>query len=120
MSGSVDPPDHNWGDSSSTHTARALDVLGDIAAKAITMAMLTAALPRIAESFGVGDSTLPFYLGAGIPLEGVVLLKAVDAIPDIFKTLLNVTADMTVATVVAAGVAYGVTHGDVVSVVEPA
>ncbi len=37
MSGSVDPPDHNWGDSSSTHTARALDVLGDIAAKAITM-----------------------------------------------------------------------------------
>ncbi|MDH3729311.1 MAG: FHA domain-containing protein [Myxococcales bacterium] len=34
---SVEPPDHNWGDSSSTHTARALDVLGDIAAKAITM-----------------------------------------------------------------------------------
>jgi Na+/H+-dicarboxylate symporter len=44
--------------------------------------------------------TLPFYLAAGIPVEGVVLLKAFDAIPDIFKTLLNVTADMTVAAIV--------------------
>ena len=40
---------------------------------------------------------LPFYLAAGIPVEGVVLLKAVDAIPDVFKTILNVTADMAVA-----------------------
>jgi Na+/H+-dicarboxylate symporter len=44
--------------------------------------------------------TLPFYLAAGLPLEGVVLLTAVDAIPDIFKTLLNVTADMSVAVLV--------------------
>jgi len=44
---------------------------------------------------------LPAYLAAGIPLEGVVLLSAVDAVPDIFKTLLNVTADMSVATIVA-------------------
>lgn len=45
--------------------------------------------------------TLPFYLAIGLPLEGVILLRAVDAIPDIFKTLVNVTADMSVATVVA-------------------
>lgn len=45
--------------------------------------------------------TTPFYLAAGIPLQGIVLLKAVDAVPDIFKTLVNVTADMSVATVVA-------------------
>jgi Na+/H+-dicarboxylate symporter len=45
--------------------------------------------------------TLPFYLAAGLPVEGVVLLKAVDAIPDIFKTLLNVTADMSVAVMTA-------------------
>ena len=44
---------------------------------------------------------LPFYLAAGIPVEGVVLLKAADAIPDIFKTIANVTADMTVAVVAA-------------------
>lgn len=34
---SVDPPTHDWGSSENTHTARALDVLGSIAAKAITM-----------------------------------------------------------------------------------
>ncbi len=45
--------------------------------------------------------TLPFYLAAGIPIQGIILLKAVDAIPDIFKTLVNVTADMSVATVVS-------------------
>jgi Na+/H+-dicarboxylate symporter len=45
--------------------------------------------------------TLPLYLGAGVPVEGVMLLKAVDAVPDIFKTLLNVTADMSVAVIVA-------------------
>jgi Na+/H+-dicarboxylate symporter len=45
--------------------------------------------------------TLPFYVAAGVPLEGVVLLNAVDAIPDLFKTVLNVTADLGVATMVA-------------------
>ena len=48
-------------------------------------------------------TTLPLYLSLGIPLEGVVILGAVDAVPDVFKTLLNVTADMTVATMVARG-----------------
>lgn len=35
--GSLEPPEHDWGSSENTHTARALDVLGSIAAKAITM-----------------------------------------------------------------------------------
>lgn len=35
--------------------------------------------------------SLPVFLAAGIPLEGVVILKALDAIPDVFKTILNVT-----------------------------
>lgn len=39
------------------------------------------------------------FSAVGIPIEGVVLLKTVDVIPDIFKTLLNVTGDMTVAIV---------------------
>lgn len=50
---------------------------------------------------GDGLVMLPLYLGAGIPIEGLMLLKAVDAVPDIFKTLLNVTADMSVAAIVA-------------------
>ncbi len=35
--------------------------------------------------------SMPVFLAAGIPLEGVLILKAVDGIPDIFKTVLNVT-----------------------------
>ena len=45
--------------------------------------------------------SIPLYLALGIPLEGIILLNSVESIPDIFETLLNVTADMTVATVVA-------------------
>ena len=45
--------------------------------------------------------TLPAYMAAGIPIEGVVILEAVDAIPDIFKTVLNVTGDMSVATILS-------------------
>jgi Na+/H+-dicarboxylate symporter len=58
-------------------------------------------------SGGYSFKTLPAFLAVGIPLEGVVILKAVDVIPDLFKTLLNVTADMTAATVVARFVAGG-------------
>lgn len=45
--------------------------------------------------------TLPAYLAAGIPLEGLVLVEAVDAIPDLFKTTLNVTGHMSVATMLS-------------------
>lgn len=41
--------------------------------------------------------TFPLYVAVGIPLEGVILLKAMDGIPDIFKTLLNSTAYMSAA-----------------------
>ena len=45
--------------------------------------------------------SIPLYLALGIPIGGIILLNSVEAIPDIFETLLNVTADMTVAVVVA-------------------
>ena len=38
---------------------------------------------------------------AGIPIEGIIVLEAVDTIPDIFKTLLNVTGDMSAATILS-------------------
>jgi Na+/H+-dicarboxylate symporter len=44
--------------------------------------------------------TWPLLMSAGIPIEALVMLKVADAIPDIFKTVLNVTADMSVATIV--------------------
>ncbi|MEJ7811946.1 MAG: dicarboxylate/amino acid:cation symporter [Gemmatimonadaceae bacterium] len=43
----------------------------------------------------------PALVSYGIPVEGIGMLIAVDAIPDIFKTLLNVTGQMTAAVVLA-------------------
>lgn len=43
----------------------------------------------------------PTLVSVGVPAEGIGILIAVDAIPDIFATMLNVTADLTAATVVA-------------------
>ena len=44
---------------------------------------------------------LPAYLAAGVPIEGVVILEALDTIPDIFKTLLNVTGDLSAAAILS-------------------
>lgn len=43
----------------------------------------------------------PLLVSMNIPPEGVGLLIAVDAVPDIFATTLNVTADMVAAAIVA-------------------
>jgi len=43
----------------------------------------------------------PIYLALNLPVEGIGLLIALDLIPDMFVTVGNVTADLTVATVVA-------------------
>lgn len=55
---------------------------------------------------GLPSGVLPIpsllaYVAAGIPIEGVVILEAVDTIPDIFKTVLNVTGYMSAATVLS-------------------
>jgi len=52
----------------------------------------TAGLP----SRGVMRS-LPAYLAAGIPIGAVVIVDTVEAVPDIFQTVLNVTGHMTAA-----------------------
>jgi Na+/H+-dicarboxylate symporter len=43
----------------------------------------------------------PLVVTMGVPAEGIGLLIAVDAIPDIFATTLNVTGDMVAATIVS-------------------
>jgi Na+/H+-dicarboxylate symporter len=43
----------------------------------------------------------PMFLSIGLPLEGIGILIAVDAIPDIFVTVLNTTGDL--ASAVLAG-----------------
>lgn len=70
-----------------------------IAIFAVTSLLTNLATPGV-PSQGVAP-TLPLYLAAGIPIEGVVLLGSVDVIPDFLMTLLNVTGDMTAVTIVA-------------------
>lgn len=43
----------------------------------------------------------PLYMAFGLPLEGIGLLIGLDLIPDMFITTANVTANMTVATVIS-------------------
>ncbi len=45
--------------------------------------------------------SIPAYLAAGIPLEAVVFVDTVEAIPDIFQTVLNVTGAMSAATLMS-------------------
>ena len=63
-------------------------------ASVIIISFGTAGIPQS----GPGLKTLPAYIAAGIPIEGVIVIEAVEAIPDIFKTVLNVTGDMSVTT----------------------
>lgn len=48
---------------------------------------------------GGSFKSMAAYMAIGLPIEGYVLLEATDAIADIFKTVLNVTGDMSVTTV---------------------
>jgi Na+/H+-dicarboxylate symporter len=57
----------------------------------------TVGLPAGGGSF----RTLPAYVAVGMSIEGVVILEAVDLIPDIFKTLVNVTSDLSIAAVLS-------------------
>ena len=64
----------------------------------VTVVIISFTAPGIPQS-GPGLKTLPAYLAAGVPIEGVIVVEAVEAIPDVFKTLLNVTGDMSIATI---------------------
>lgn len=57
---------------------------------------------------GGGMVNLPAYLAAGLPIEGILLTEALEQIPDIFMTLGNVTADMSVAVILSTSRASGV------------
>ena len=73
---------------------------GGIAAFVLTVIVLsfsTIGLPGGATAF----KTLPAYVAVGIPVEALVIAEAVETIPDLFKTLLNVTANMSVATLLS-------------------
>lgn len=56
---------------------------------------------------------VPVLLAAGVPIEGIGLLLAIDTVPDMFRTTGNITAHMALAAVL------GVSEGELERVPEP-
>lgn len=50
---------------------------------------------------------VPVLVTAGVPVEGIGILLAIDTVPDMFRTTGNVTAHMVLAGIVARGIAPG-------------
>jgi len=46
---------------------------------------------------------VPVLAAANLPLDGIGILLAVDAIPDMFRTTENVTGSLTLAAIIARG-----------------
>jgi Na+/H+-dicarboxylate symporter len=74
---------------------------GDLATIAFAAVFLAFAVPGIPR--GAFIMLAPLFLAIGLPVEGIGLLIAVDAIPDTFSTVLNVTGDLAAAALVARG-----------------
>ena len=73
--------------------------LRELAALAVALVILPFYSPGV-PSGGLLVMT-PVYLALNLPVEGIGLLIAVDAIPDMFLTVANVTAVLTSATLLS-------------------
>ncbi|HVT40248.1 MAG TPA: cation:dicarboxylase symporter family transporter [Gemmatimonadaceae bacterium] len=69
--------------------------LATIAFAAVFLAFAAPGVPR-----GAFLMLTPLFLTIGLPAEGIGILIAVDAIPDVFSTVLNVTGDLAAAAIV--------------------
>ena len=69
--------------------------LATIGFAAVFLAFASPGVPR-----GAFLMLTPLFLAIGLPAEGIGILIAVDAIPDIFATVLNVTGDLAAAVIV--------------------
>jgi Na+/H+-dicarboxylate symporter len=74
-------------------------------AELVVIAAAFTALPFYSPGIPSGGLLVmtPVYLALGLPVEGIAILIALDAIPDMFLTAANITADLAVAAVVARG-----------------
>jgi len=72
--------------------------LATIAFAAVFLAFAVPGIPR-----GAFIMLTPLFLAIGLPADGIGILIAVDAIPDVFSTVLNVTGDLAAAALVARG-----------------
>jgi proton glutamate symport protein len=69
--------------------------LATLAFAAVFLAFAAPGIPR-----GAFIMLAPLFLAIGLPVEGIGILIAVDALPDTFATVLNVTGDLVAATLV--------------------
>jgi Na+/H+-dicarboxylate symporter len=74
--------------------------LATIGLAAIFLAFVAPGVPR-----GAFLMLTPLFLAVGLPAEGIGILIAVDVIPDLFSTVLNVTGDLAAAAIVGRGAA---------------
>jgi len=72
--------------------------LATIAFAAVFLAFAVPGVPR-----GAFLMLTPLFTAIGLPVEGIGILIAIDAIPDLFATVLNVTGDLTAAVLVSRG-----------------
>jgi len=70
--------------------------LATVAFASVFLAFASPGVPR-----GAFIMLTPLFLAIGLPAEGIGILIAVDAIPDTFATVLNVTGDLAAAALVA-------------------
>ncbi len=70
--------------------------LATVAFASILLSFVAPGVPR-----GAWLILTPLFLEIGLPAEGIGILIAVDAIPDLFSTVLNVTGDLAAAAIVA-------------------
>ncbi len=78
---------------------------GQIVSIAFSAVLLSFSVPGIPA--GVLFIMVPVLASVGIPAEGIGILLAVDVVPDMFRTLTNVTADMVAALITARLVGVG-------------
>lgn len=73
------------------------------AAQYLTIALATTVLASAAPGVPRGAFLMlaPLFLAIGLPIEGIGILIAVDAIPDLFATVLNASGDMAAAVLVS-------------------
>lgn len=79
--------------------------LASIGFAAVFLAFGVPGIPR-----GAFIMLAPLFLAIGLPVEGIGILIAVDAIPDTFATALNVTGDLAAAVIVSRGEGTGVSE----------
>ena len=75
-----------------------LNQLLTVAFAAVFLSFAAPGVPR-----GAFLMLTPLFLAIGLPAEGIGILIAADALPDVFATVLNVTGDLAAAVLVARG-----------------